>query len=82
LEVKDSKIRCKCLPHAWLPGLEQDFVQGQPLELLMKKIFQAKLNLLCERVLMQFLATQELLAEEEMGSPLLGLMFLLDQWVI
>jgi hypothetical protein len=31
---------------------------------------------------MQFLATQELLAEEEMGSPLLGLMFLLDQWVI
>jgi hypothetical protein len=31
---------------------------------------------------MQFLATQELLAEKEMGSPLLGLMFLLDQWVI
>jgi hypothetical protein len=28
------------------------------------------------------LAVQELLAEEEMGSPLLGLMFLLDQWVI
>jgi hypothetical protein len=51
LEVKDNKIRCKCLPHAWLPGLEQDFVQGQPLELLMKKIFQAKLNLLRERVL-------------------------------
>jgi hypothetical protein len=45
-------------------------------------VFQAKLKLLCEKALMQFLATQELLAEEEMGSPLLGLMFLLDQWVI
>jgi hypothetical protein len=45
-------------------------------------VFQAKLKLLRERVLMQFLATQELLAEEEMGAPLLGLMFLLDQWVI
>jgi hypothetical protein len=45
-------------------------------------VFQAKLKLLCERALMQFLATQELLAEEKMGSPLLGLMFLLDQWVI
>jgi hypothetical protein len=59
--------------------MEQDFVQGQP---LVKEVFQAKLKLLWERVLMQFLATQELLAEEEMGSPLLGLMFLLDQWVI
>jgi hypothetical protein len=28
------------------------------------------------------LETQELLAEEEMGSHLLGFMFLLDQWVI
>jgi hypothetical protein len=46
-----------------------------------KEVFQAKLKLLCERALMQFLATQELL-EEEMGSPLLGLMFLLDRWVI
>jgi hypothetical protein len=45
-------------------------------------MFQAKLKLLCERALMQFLATQELLAEEEMGSPLLGLMFLPGQWVI
>jgi hypothetical protein len=45
-------------------------------------VFHAKLKLLCERALMQFLATQKLLAEEEMGSPLLGLMFLLDQWVI
>jgi hypothetical protein len=48
----------------------------------MKEVFQAKLKLVCERALMQFLATQELLAGEEMGSPLLGLMFLLDQWVI
>jgi hypothetical protein len=47
-----------------------------------KEVFPAKLKLLCERALMQFLVTQELLAEEEMGSPLLGLMFLLDQWVI
>jgi hypothetical protein len=47
-----------------------------------KEVFQAKLKLLCERALMQFLSTQELLAKEEMGSPFLGLMFLLDQWVI
>jgi hypothetical protein len=45
-------------------------------------MFQAKLKLLCGRALMQFLATQELLAEEEMGSPLLRLMFLPGQWVI
>jgi hypothetical protein len=31
---------------------------------------------------MQFLATQKLLAEEKMGSPLLGLMSPLDQRVI
>jgi hypothetical protein len=49
---------------------------------LVKEVFQAKPKLLCERVLVQFLATQGLLAEEEMGSPLLGMMFLLDQWVI
>jgi hypothetical protein len=47
-----------------------------------KEVFQVKLKLLCEKAMMQFLATQELLAEEEMGSPLLELMFLLDQWVI
>jgi hypothetical protein len=45
-------------------------------------MFQAKLKLLRERALMQFLATLELLAEEEMGSPLLRLMFLSGQWVI
>jgi hypothetical protein len=45
-------------------------------------MFQAKMKLLCERALMQFLATHELLAEEEMGSPLLGLIFLPGQWVI
>jgi hypothetical protein len=43
-----------------------------------KEVFQEKLKLLCERAPMQFLVTQELLAEEEMGSPLLGLMVLLD----
>jgi hypothetical protein len=42
-------------------------------------VFQAELKLLCEKELMQFLAIQELLAEEEMGSPLLGLMSLHDQ---
>jgi hypothetical protein len=47
-----------------------------------KEVFQAELELLCEKALMQFLATQELLAEVEMGSPLLGLMSLHDQWVI
>jgi hypothetical protein len=45
-------------------------------------MFQAKPKLLCERVLMHFLATRELLAGEEMGSPLLRLMFLPGQWVI
>jgi hypothetical protein len=45
-------------------------------------VFQAKLKLLCERALMQFLATQGLLAEEELESPLPGLMLLPGQWVI
>jgi hypothetical protein len=52
------------------------------MESLVKGMFQAKLKLLCERVLMQFLATREPLAGEEMGSPLLKLMFLPGQWVI
>jgi hypothetical protein len=47
-----------------------------------KEVFQAELKLLSEKVLMQLLATQGLLAEEEMGSPLLGLMSLHDQQVI
>jgi hypothetical protein len=42
-------------------------------------VFQAELKLLCEKALMQFLVTQELLAEEKMGSPLLRLMSLHDQ---
>jgi hypothetical protein len=44
-----------------------------------KEVSQAELKLLFEKALMQFLANQELLAEEEMGSPLLGLMSLHDQ---
>jgi hypothetical protein len=44
-----------------------------------KEVSQAELKLLCEKALMQFLATQELLAEEDMGSPLLGLVSLHDQ---
>jgi hypothetical protein len=45
-------------------------------------MFQAKPKLLCEGMLAQFLATRELLAGEEMGSPLLRLMSLPGQWVI
>jgi hypothetical protein len=45
-------------------------------------VFQVELKLLSEKALMQLLATQGLLAEEEMGSPLLGLMSLRDQQVI
>jgi hypothetical protein len=43
-------------------------------------VFQARLKLLCEKALL--LAAQGLLAEEKMGSPLLRLVFLLDQQVI
>jgi hypothetical protein len=45
-------------------------------------MFQAKLKLLCKRAMMQSLVTLKLLAGEKLDSPLLGLMFLLDQWVI
>jgi hypothetical protein len=45
-------------------------------------VFQVELKLLSEKALMQLLATQGLLAEEELGSPLLGLMSLHDQRVI
>jgi hypothetical protein len=38
-----------------------------------KRVFQAELKLLCGKALMRFLAIQKLLAEEKMGSPLLGL---------
>jgi hypothetical protein len=47
-----------------------------------EEVFQVKLKLLSEKALMQLLATQGLLAEEEMGSPLLGLVSLHDQQVI
>jgi hypothetical protein len=40
------------------------------------------MKLLCERAMMQSLVTLKLLAGEKLDSPLLGLMFLLDQWVI
>jgi hypothetical protein len=43
-----------------------------------KEVLQVELKLLSEKVL----ATQGLLAEEEMGSPLLGLVALHDQQVI
>jgi hypothetical protein len=42
-------------------------------------VFQAGLKLLCEEALS--LAAQGLLAEEEIGSPLLGLVSLHDQQV-
>jgi hypothetical protein len=54
----------------------QDFVQGQS---QVKEVFQARLKLLCEKALL--LAAQGLLAEEKMGSPLLGLVSLHDQQV-
>jgi hypothetical protein len=44
-------------------------------------MFQAKPKLLCERAMMQSLVTLKLLAGEKLDSPLLGLMFPLDQWV-
>jgi hypothetical protein len=47
-----------------------------------KKVFQVKLKLLSEKMLMQLLATHGLLAEEEMGPPLLGLVSLHNQQVI
>jgi hypothetical protein len=47
-----------------------------------KEVSQAELKLLSKKALMQLLATQGLLAEEGMGSPLLGLMSLHDQQVI
>jgi hypothetical protein len=47
-----------------------------------KEVFQVELKLLSEKVLMQLLATQGLLAEEKIGSPLLGLVSLHDQQVI
>jgi hypothetical protein len=47
-----------------------------------KEVFQVELKLLREKRLMQSLATHELLAEEEMGPPLLGLVSLHDQQVI
>jgi hypothetical protein len=43
-------------------------------------VFQARLKLPCEKALL--LAAQGLLAEEEMGSPLLGLVSLHNQQVI
>jgi hypothetical protein len=43
-------------------------------------VSQARLKLLCEKALL--LAAQGLLAEEEIDSPLLGLVFLHDQQVI
>jgi hypothetical protein len=47
-----------------------------------KKVLQVELKLPSEKVLMQLLATHGLLAEEEMGPPLLGLVSVHDQQVI
>jgi hypothetical protein len=47
-----------------------------------KKVLQVELKLPSEKRLMQLLATQGLLAEEEMSPPLLGLVSLHDQQVI
>jgi hypothetical protein len=45
-------------------------------------VSQVELKLRNEKVLLRLLATQELLAEGEMSSPLLGLVSLYDQQVI
>jgi hypothetical protein len=45
-------------------------------------VSQVELKLLNEEVLLQLQAIQDLLAEEEMDSPLLGLVSLRDQQVI
>jgi hypothetical protein len=45
-------------------------------------VLVAKLKLLCERVLIQSLATLKLLAGKEMDLPLLRLRFLPGQWGI
>jgi hypothetical protein len=42
-------------------------------------MFQEKLELLCEKAMMQSLVTLKLLAGEKLDSPLLGLMFLPGQ---
>jgi hypothetical protein len=47
-----------------------------------RKVLQVELKLPSEKVLMRLLATHGLLAEEEMGPPLLGLVSLHDQQVI
>jgi hypothetical protein len=47
-----------------------------------KKVLQVEPKLPSEKVLMQMLVTHGLLAEEEMGPPLLGLVSLHDQQVI
>jgi hypothetical protein len=44
-----------------------------------KKVLVAKLRPLCERVLVQFLATLRFLAGEKMGLPLSELGFLFGQ---
>jgi hypothetical protein len=47
-----------------------------------KDVLVAKLKLLCDRVLIQYLATLKLLARKEMDLPLLRLRFLPGQWGI
>jgi hypothetical protein len=47
-----------------------------------KEVLVAKVKLLCDRVLIQYLATLKLLAGKEMDLPLLRLRFLPGQWGI
>jgi hypothetical protein len=81
---EDNGVKCICLPHARFSELGQGFVQfqGVSLEPLVKEEPEellAKLRLLFETVLLQYLAYLKLLAEEEMDLPLLWLGFLLGQ---
>jgi hypothetical protein len=68
-----SRVKCRWIPHGWF--LEQG--QSQ-----VKEVLQVELKLPSWEVLMQLLVARGLLADEESGLPLLGLLSLHDQQVI
>jgi hypothetical protein len=68
-----SRVKYRWIPHGW--SLEQEESQE-------KEVFQVELKLPSWEVLMQLLVARGLLADEESGLPLLGLLSLHDQQVI
>jgi hypothetical protein len=68
-----GRVKCRRIPHGWF--LEQG--QSQ-----VKKVLQVELKLPSWEVSMQLLVARGLLADEESGLPLLGLLSLHDQQVI